>query len=90
VRPTRRHDPRGTVVTYAYGPTGERTELTVAGQGTIYYSYGPTGNMDSVLHACLPAVWRGKMDKGTYYEFDGARKVRLPSVQWLLIGSGVT
>ena len=34
-RPTRRQDPRGTVVTYAYGPRGERTELTVDGQGTV-------------------------------------------------------
>jgi YD repeat-containing protein len=68
-RPTGRHDPRGTVVTYAYGPGGHRTELTVEGQGTVYYEYGPTGNMDWLLD--------GKTGLFTYYEYDPAGRVRL-------------
>ena len=48
-RPTRRHDPRGTVVTYAYGAGGHRTELAVEGQGTAYYTYNEVGSMTNVL-----------------------------------------
>jgi RHS repeat-associated protein len=68
-RPTRRHDPRGTVVTYAYGAGGHRTELTVEGQGSVYYQYGPTGDMDRLLD--------GKTGLFAYYEYDPAGRVRL-------------
>jgi len=67
-RPTSRQDPRGTTVYYAYGDRGERTELTVQGQGTVYYEYGPTGLMDYVLD--------GKTGLRTYYEYDPASRVR--------------
>jgi RHS repeat-associated protein len=66
-RPTRRHDPRGTVVTYAYGPGGQRTQLGVEGQGTVYYEYGPAGNMDWLLD--------GKTGLFTYYDYDPAQLV---------------
>jgi len=67
-RPLCRQDPRGTTVYYAYGARGERTELTVQGQGTVYYSYGPAGNMDYVLD--------GKKGLYTYYEYDPAGRIR--------------
>jgi RHS repeat-associated protein len=67
-RPTSRQDPRGTTVYYAYGDRGERTELTVQGQGTVYYEYGPTGVMSYVLD--------GKTGLFTYYEYDPASRAR--------------
>ena len=66
-RPLSRHDPRGTVVYYAYGDGGRRTELTVLGQGTVYYGYNEVGSMISVLD--------GKTDSATYYDYDPARRV---------------
>ncbi len=68
-RPTRRHDPRGTVVAYAYGEGGQRTELTVEGQGTVYYEYDELGRMSSVLD--------GKTGLATTYEYDPAGRLRL-------------
>ena len=38
-RPTSRHDPRDTIVYSGYDARGQRTEMTVYGQGTVYYSY---------------------------------------------------
>jgi len=55
-------------VYYAYGDKGERTELRLHGQGTVYYDYGPTGLMNYVLD--------GKTGKATYYEYDPAGRVR--------------
>ncbi len=66
-RPTRRHDPRGTVVAYAYGQGGRRTELTVEGQGTVYYQYDELGRMSSVLD--------GKTGLATTYEYDPAGRL---------------
>ncbi len=68
-RPTRRHDPRGTVVAYAYGESGQRAELTVEGQGTVYYQYDELGRMSSVLD--------GKTGLATTYEYDPAGRLRL-------------
>ena len=66
-RPMSRHDPRGTVVYYAYGESGRRTELAVLGQGTVYYRYKEVGGMISVLD--------GKTDSATYYDYDPERRV---------------
>jgi YD repeat-containing protein len=48
-RPISRQDPRGTTVYYGYDPSGNRTELSVCGQGTVYYGYNEVGRMTSVL-----------------------------------------
>jgi RHS repeat-associated protein len=66
-RPVGRQDPRGTAVYYAYGPSGQRTQLTVVGQGTVYYEYGPTGQMDLVVD--------GKSALATYYDYDPVGRV---------------
>ena len=46
---------------------GQRTELTVLGQGTVYYRYNEVGRMVSVLD--------GKTDMETTYEYDPAGRV---------------
>jgi len=68
-RPTVRHDPRGTITYYAYGDRGNRTQLAVYGQGTVYYRYDAAGRM---VH-----VHDGKTGAWTYYEYEPAGKVRL-------------
>ena len=66
-RPTLRHDPRGTITYYAYGEGGNRTQLGVYGQGTVYYGYDGAGRMEYVLD--------GKTGAATYYDYDPAGKV---------------
>jgi len=46
---------------------GQRTELAVLGQGTVYYRYNEVGGMISVLD--------GKTDSATYYDYGPERTV---------------